>query len=321
PINIFHSSHKTDNEPIRLSYHNNIHYNSVINPNKPSVGVGLGISGYKPWNVLVNDAFKQSEEWHIEQQMLEDKLRATDWEATDEAMEEAVARESYLDWLQDSEKRARGARAASSRKYNTTYIYSEKRANGAASSRKYNTTYIYSEKRANGAATWPGATASSSSTSTSTESKRPTSPHHRERDRDPENAPPSKSPRHSPASTPTSSWHDLPGPSLPDNSPSVASTSTSGASSVVGSNMGIIEPRPGCSTHISNPPSPQGAEGGATPVMPNYLDFIPKSGYGLSEWEDERILAVVLAESQKDYLASLKKSKKEKSPEPGTHSS
>ncbi|EDO27268.1 predicted protein, partial [Nematostella vectensis] len=112
PINIFHSSHKTDNEPIRLSYHNNIHYNSVINPNKPSVGVGLGISGYKPWNVLVNDAFKQSEEWHIEQQMLEDKLRATDWEATDEAMEEAVARESYLDWLQDSEKRARGARAA-----------------------------------------------------------------------------------------------------------------------------------------------------------------------------------------------------------------
>ncbi|EDO44355.1 predicted protein [Nematostella vectensis] len=247
PINIFHSSHKTDNEPIRLSYHNNIHYNSVINPNKPSVGVGLGISGYKPWNVLVNDAFKQSEEWHIEQQMLEDKLRATDWEATDEAMEEAVARESYLDWLQDSEKRARGARAA--------------------------------------------------------------------------NAPPSKSPRHSPASTPTSSWHDLPGPSLPDNSPSVASTSTSGASSVVGSNMGIIEPRPGCSTHISNPPSPQGAEGGATPVMPNYLDFIPKSGYGLSEWEDERILAVVLAESQKDYLASLKKSKKEKSPEPGTHSS
>jgi len=41
--------------------------------------------------------------------MLEDKLRATDWEATNEAMEEAVARESYLNWLQDSERRARGA--------------------------------------------------------------------------------------------------------------------------------------------------------------------------------------------------------------------
>lgn len=48
PINIFHSSYKTDYEPIRLSY-NGIHYNSVLNPNKPSVGVGLGLSGYKPW--------------------------------------------------------------------------------------------------------------------------------------------------------------------------------------------------------------------------------------------------------------------------------
>ena len=43
--------------------------------------------------------------------MLADKLRCTDWEATNEAMEEAVARESYLDWLRDREKRARGARA------------------------------------------------------------------------------------------------------------------------------------------------------------------------------------------------------------------
>ena len=48
PINIFHSSYKTDYEPIRLSY-NGIHYNSVLNPNEPSVGVGLGLSGYKPW--------------------------------------------------------------------------------------------------------------------------------------------------------------------------------------------------------------------------------------------------------------------------------
>ena len=43
--------------------------------------------------------------------MLADKLRCTDWEATNEAMEEAVARESYLEWLRDREKRARGARA------------------------------------------------------------------------------------------------------------------------------------------------------------------------------------------------------------------
>jgi OTU domain-containing protein 5 len=37
--------------------------------------------------------------------MLEDKLRATDWEATNEAIEEQVARESYLQWLRDNEQR------------------------------------------------------------------------------------------------------------------------------------------------------------------------------------------------------------------------
>lgn len=37
--------------------------------------------------------------------MLEDKLRATDWEATNEAIEEQVARDSYMQWIRDTEKR------------------------------------------------------------------------------------------------------------------------------------------------------------------------------------------------------------------------
>lgn len=37
--------------------------------------------------------------------MLEDKLRSTDWEATYEAIEEAVARESYLSWLREQERK------------------------------------------------------------------------------------------------------------------------------------------------------------------------------------------------------------------------
>lgn len=41
----------------------------------------------------------------LKQAMLEDKLRATDWEATNEAIEEQVARDSYLQWLRDTEKR------------------------------------------------------------------------------------------------------------------------------------------------------------------------------------------------------------------------
>lgn len=55
----------------------------------------------------MKNAIKKSEESWIEQQMLEDKKRASDWEATNEAIEEQVARESYLQWLQDQEKQAR----------------------------------------------------------------------------------------------------------------------------------------------------------------------------------------------------------------------
>lgn len=39
--------------------------------------------------------------------MLEDKLRATDWEATNEVIEEQVARESYLQWFKDNERHKR----------------------------------------------------------------------------------------------------------------------------------------------------------------------------------------------------------------------
>ncbi|GAA6070291.1 OTU domain-containing protein 5-A isoform X1 [Tachysurus ichikawai] len=61
----------------------------------------------------MKNAIKTSEESWIEQQMLEDKKRATDWEATNEAIEEQVARESYLQWLRDQEKQARQPRKAS----------------------------------------------------------------------------------------------------------------------------------------------------------------------------------------------------------------
>lgn len=43
------------------------------------------------------------------QAMLEDKLRHSDWDATYDAIEEAVARESYLSWLKENEKRTRSA--------------------------------------------------------------------------------------------------------------------------------------------------------------------------------------------------------------------
>ena len=48
PINTFTSSYETDYQPIRLSYHNNTHYNSVIHPFKASIGQGLGLPGHQP---------------------------------------------------------------------------------------------------------------------------------------------------------------------------------------------------------------------------------------------------------------------------------
>lgn len=109
PINTFHTLNKTDNDPIRVSYHRNVHYNSVVDPHKATVGVGLGMPSFVPGladKTLMREAIHISEKSAIEQAMLQDKLIATDWEATNEAIEEQVARESFVQWLKDNEKRA-----------------------------------------------------------------------------------------------------------------------------------------------------------------------------------------------------------------------
>uniref|UniRef100_A0A6M2DKB4 ubiquitinyl hydrolase 1 n=1 Tax=Xenopsylla cheopis TaxID=163159 RepID=A0A6M2DKB4_XENCH len=109
PVNVFNATeHNSGYEPIRLSYQRGSHYNSIRNPWKATVGIGLGLAGYHPGEADINqlnDAVKESEDLLIEQTMLEDKLKATDWEATNEAIEEQVARESYLQWCKDNERR------------------------------------------------------------------------------------------------------------------------------------------------------------------------------------------------------------------------
>eukprot|EP00794_Sanderia_malayensis_P006057 gene6057-6759_t len=110
PMNIFLSqTHQIsdENPPMRLSYHGNVHYNSVIDPYAPAVGVGLGLAGYKPGfadRMMLNSVIRKSEEQVLEEEMLKDKLKATDWEATDETLTDIVAKESYLQWLKDQRK-------------------------------------------------------------------------------------------------------------------------------------------------------------------------------------------------------------------------
>ena len=68
------------NAPIRLSYHRDCHYNSLIDPYKATIGVGLGLPGFSPGSAdrsLLGQAVKASESDLVEKTMLEDKLKAT----------------------------------------------------------------------------------------------------------------------------------------------------------------------------------------------------------------------------------------------------
>jgi hypothetical protein len=46
-MNTFCTSAALD-APIRVSYHNNIHYNAIIDPQNPTFGVGLGFGDLRP---------------------------------------------------------------------------------------------------------------------------------------------------------------------------------------------------------------------------------------------------------------------------------
>ncbi|VDK69266.1 unnamed protein product [Litomosoides sigmodontis] len=95
------------NPPIRLSYHGSIHYNSVIDPTKATVGVGLGLPEYSPGAAdrnLLQEAMQKSEVQMIEDAMLHDKIKMTDFERTEQEISEQIARQSYLDYLKSISK-------------------------------------------------------------------------------------------------------------------------------------------------------------------------------------------------------------------------
>ncbi|EJW79009.1 hypothetical protein WUBG_10081, partial [Wuchereria bancrofti] len=95
------------NPPIRLSYHGAIHYNSVIDPTKATIGVGLGLPEYSPGAAdksLLQEAMQKSEVQMIEDAMLHDKIKMTDFERTEQDISEQIARQSYLDYLKSLSK-------------------------------------------------------------------------------------------------------------------------------------------------------------------------------------------------------------------------
>ncbi|KAL5292684.1 OTUD5 family protein [Megaselia abdita] len=104
PVNIFNKEQMENGyPPLRLSYQHGTHYNAILDPYNATVGVGLGLAGYKP-EMQTQKALQLSEDLELEQTMLEDKIKTTDWEATNEAIEEQIARESYIQWCRDNLK-------------------------------------------------------------------------------------------------------------------------------------------------------------------------------------------------------------------------
>lgn len=80
--------------PIRLSYHNGNHYNSVRDPYRATIGIGLGLADLNPGMAdqnLMNKAIDESLN-ETERKMLMDKARLTDYQATDQALLAQVAR-------------------------------------------------------------------------------------------------------------------------------------------------------------------------------------------------------------------------------------
>ncbi|KAK7488560.1 hypothetical protein BaRGS_00020177 [Batillaria attramentaria] len=240
PINTFHSAYKTDNEPIRISYHGGVHYNSVVDPRKATIGVGLGLPGYQPGLAdrnLMEKALKHSEDHHLEKAMLEDKLRETDWELTQDSIEEQVARESYLQWLRDQEAASKQGGASRS-------------ASATCSSSEYS-------RLMEGATGSPEARTS----------------------RSPRNRSGQNSPQH-----PTAIDHAVPGSSKsPRNSPKQQA------------NCDVVMPVAGASE--------AGAAGGFSETS-SLMDHLPPAMF---DWDEDDILAQVMAVSHQEYLDSLKR--------------
>lgn len=273
PINIFHGGQQTDNEPIRLSYHRNVHYNSIVDPYKATVGVGLGLPSFKPGladKSLVKEALRASEELQLEQAMLEDKLRATDWEATSEALEEQVARESYLHWLRENEMRTRKkTRSATATSSSSLSPLVEVGGNTAASGASSSPRGGRASPRSRASPRTPplgGAQALSDQTDTVT--------------------------------------HAGDGKEL---------SPKAGSSGLSSSRDNLQQPSSGAHLQLQE-------EGFSLIETASFLNHLPPSMFGLTDWEDTDIIARVLAQSQQEYLDSLKRASATNVPSPGSRS-
>ncbi|XP_063952737.1 OTU domain-containing protein 5-A-like [Lytechinus pictus] len=337
PINTFHTLNKTDNDPIRVSYHRNVHYNSVVNPHKATVGVGLGMPSFVPGladKTLMREAIHISEKSAIEQTMLQDKLLATDWEATNEAIEEQVARESFVQWLKDNEKRAQKkalpatATCSSAPPDSPPGWWGEANQTSGGGSKgshhsggKHPSGKHPSGKHPSSHHALSGHHSSGHLVTPHHQSGHLVSPHH------PHHPSGRLSPRNrgSGSGSRPNSPERLEAARLRPLSPnSIRSRNAEKKAQQQQQQQQVVSKadRPTTSGHISNPASPQGAhardtaspKAGPSGYNPSSkstgtggrMEDIPPEEFGISEWESEdAILASILAQSHQEYLDTL----------------
>ncbi|MCO5579529.1 hypothetical protein L7F22_033384 [Adiantum nelumboides] len=102
PKNIFQGSYETDLPPIRLSYHRNNHYNSLVDPNRSTVGAGLGFGSLSGANIdrdQVKAAIKAQQDIQIDKALLAEGRYYSDLELTEQEMERMVIEESRAEFL------------------------------------------------------------------------------------------------------------------------------------------------------------------------------------------------------------------------------
>jgi len=115
PINIFQGEYKTSDDPIRLSYHDGNHYNAVVDPFKPTAGLGLGLPGLKPGladKMQLDKAKEESDKAEVDrakkesmlaqERMYEKKAFAlSDLDAADFDLEQAVMQSSLQSYMNE----------------------------------------------------------------------------------------------------------------------------------------------------------------------------------------------------------------------------
>lgn len=102
PKNIFQRNYETDLPPIRLSYHRNNHYNSLVDPNRPTVGAGLGFGSLNGVNIdrdEVKAAIRAQQDMQIDKALLAEGRYYSDLELTEQEMERMVIEESRAEFL------------------------------------------------------------------------------------------------------------------------------------------------------------------------------------------------------------------------------